>query len=116
MKVEAHHIAQAHRRLEGIALSRGEDSDPAETLRIWRDSEGISSDGLEEASAKSAQGSIADLRAQIAEGAEVSLHDIEELIRYEFSYAFQLGWICRARAETRSDEEIVREAADAPDA
>lgn len=112
MTVEARHIQAAAAILARIAFSRGEDSDPAETLRLWRKSEGVADGVVEQASLESAQETVEEIEQVIAEGGEIGLHNIRDFLQREYETAWQLGWICRARRDSRSEEETVHEAAE----
>jgi hypothetical protein len=109
--VEPRHIKQAEAFITRIAFSRGEDSDPEETLRAWRRSEGMADGLIEGASEESARGTVEEIRAALDAGGTLTLPDIEEILRRDFEAAFQLGWVCHARRDKRSDEEAAAEAA-----
>ena len=112
MTVEARHLRQAEAILDRIAVARGEGADPSETLRLWRREEGLADGALEEMSAQSARNTIAEIEAVIEEGGQISFIDIEVFLRREYEYGWQLGWVCHARRDSRSDEDTVRDAAE----
>lgn len=106
MSVSLNHIQAANAKLAQIAFARGQDSDPAETLVLWRASEGFEQDALEQAARESAAETVEEIRA-LTEQRQVSLETLVEFFERDFMHAFDLGFVVRARAEARAKEKAV---------
>lgn len=93
MTITYNRIQAAQARLAQIAFSSGGD------LSAWRRQQGIEMGALEQASGESADDTIEEIEAMIAEGGEFALSQLREFLMREFESAFQVGLVCRERED-----------------
>lgn len=97
LTVEYRHIQAASAALAQVAFS-GRD------LAAWRTGQGIEDDDLERAAAESAQDTLDEIEDLVEKGISFDADQLREFIMREYMTAFQVGWICRSRAEQRDPE------------
>lgn len=93
MTITYNHIQAAQARLAQIAFTSDGDLSP------WRRQQGIAADALEQASGESADDTIEEIEAILAEGGEFTTAQLREFLMREFESAFQIGLICRERQD-----------------
>lgn len=100
--VTRNHIEAATTILNQIAFSGGEGSDPQVTLARWRRTEGLDDMALEAAARESSNETIEEIEQAIEDGRSFSTEQLREYIEREYLVAFQVGWVTRARYDTRA--------------